>query len=62
MLDEIEELIEDTPGVARVQELELHFAAPNAGVRCLTPDPHQPHTWYGGSDGSLWRSLNDGRG
>lgn len=61
-LREIETLIQETPGVAQVRSLSLHFAAPSTGVRALAPDSHHADTWYAGSQGLLYRSLNGGLG
>jgi hypothetical protein len=61
-LDEIEKIIKETPGVDKVKDLEMHFSAPNTGVRCLAPDHHQPRTWYASSHELLYRSTSDGEG
>jgi DNA-binding CsgD family transcriptional regulator len=61
-LDEVETVIEGTPGVVQARGLELHFAGPDAGVQSLAPDPYQPLTWYASSQSTVYRSLNDGLG
>jgi hypothetical protein len=51
------------PGVSYVDEISLAVDdVPERDVSCLAADFHQPHSWYAGSGGLLFRSVDDGDG
>lgn len=51
------------PGVRWVDRVRLVVEeVPDGQVRALAIDHFQPHTWYAGSETTLFRSLNDGEG
>ncbi|HYO49494.1 MAG TPA: baseplate J/gp47 family protein [Chloroflexia bacterium] len=51
------------PGVRWVDRVRLVVEeVPEKGVNTVTADANQPHTWYAGGKGTLYRSLNDGDG
>ena len=51
------------PGVSYVDQVVLNVEdVPENNVACLEVDYFQPHTWYAGSGGLLFRSIDDGDG
>ena len=51
------------PGVSYADQVRFVVEeVPDRGVSALVADSFQPHTWYAGSGGVLFRSLNDGEG
>ena len=51
------------PGVKWVDHVHLKVdAVPDGDVLSVAADAHQPNTWFAGSDGTLFRSMNDGDG
>ena len=51
------------PGVSYVDKVSLVVEdVPESNVTCLDVDYFQPHTWYAGSAGLLFRSGDDGDG
>ncbi len=51
------------PGVRWVERVRLQVdEVPGANIGAIAIDHFQPHTWYVGSEGTLFRSLNDGDG
>lgn len=51
------------PGVRWVDQVRLVMdEVPNENVTAIIADETQPRTWYAGSGGILFRSLNDGDG
>jgi hypothetical protein len=51
------------PGVRWVDQVRLMVdEVPESNVAAIAADARQPRTWYVGSGGTLFRSLNDGEG
>ncbi|MFY1638010.1 putative baseplate assembly protein [Solwaraspora sp. WMMB335] len=51
------------PGVRYVDDVRFVLDdAPDGRVRAVAADAYQPDTWYAGSDETLFRSTNGGRG
>ena len=56
-------IILSEPGVRYAHGIRLNVdEVPDSDVRALEADRHQPRTWYAGSSGILFRSLDDGDG
>lgn len=55
--------IDKEPGVQAVKQLRMLVdAVPYQDVTAIASDEFQPNTWYAGSGGLLYRSMNDGTG
>jgi len=51
------------PGVSYIDGVQLLLdEVPEAGVTTVLADPFQPETWYAGTDGGFFRSVNNGDG
>lgn len=51
------------PGVSYVDKVSMIVdEVPGTDVECLGRDPFQPNTWYAGTMGILYRSMDDGDG
>ena len=48
-------------GVNYAESVELEVDLNVGAVHDITPDHHQPRTYFAGADGGVFRSLNDGR-
>jgi len=56
-------ILSSEPGVNRVDGVRLVVdEVPEAEVKALAADAHQPHTWYAAAGEKVFRSLNDGDG
>lgn len=56
-------IIGEEPGVQSVGQLRMVVdEVPSANVTALASDEFQPNTWYAGSTGKMYRSMNDGTG
>ena len=49
-------------GVRYVENLEMQLGVAPSAISTITADPNQPETWYCGSAGSIFRSMDDGTG
>ncbi len=55
------ELIRSEVGVSYLNSLRMYVEeVPNSQVNALIGDVHQPQLWYAGSEGSFFRSQNNG--
>jgi hypothetical protein len=58
---DVYEVLLAEPGVRYASDVRLVIGeAPNANVRDLTRDPHQPKTWFAATAAALHRTLDDG--
>jgi hypothetical protein len=59
----IYKIVLSEPGVRYARGVRIHVdEVPDQKVAALEADAFQPNTWYAGSGGILFRSLNDGDG
>ena len=60
---DVYDTVRQEPGVRYVDDVKfLIDEVPDKGVVTIAADEFQPHTWYAGADGMLFRTINNGDG